>query len=177
PICERAEALDVPLYLHPATPHPAVVDAYYKEYAADFPALLTAGWGYTVETATQGIRMVLSGVFDAYPNLKIILGHMGEGLPFSLWRIDQGLARPGNKPLNFREQFSKHFWITTSGHFSTPALLCSMMELGVDRILFSVDYPFVENKPGTQWMEQVTLSAEDKEKILNGNVRRLLRLE
>src|SRR5271166_4916352 len=85
PICERAAALDVPLYLHPTMPHPAVIDTYYKDYAQDWPMILRAAWGFTVETATQGVRMVLSGVFDAYPKLKIILGHLGEGLPFLLW--------------------------------------------------------------------------------------------
>ena len=82
PIFERAEALDVPIYLHPAIPHPEVVKAYYADYVADHPGLLTAGWGFTVETATQGIRMVLSGVFDAHPKLQVIIGHLGEGLPF-----------------------------------------------------------------------------------------------
>jgi len=81
PIFERAQALDVPLYMHPAVPHPAVVEAYYKDYLDEFPGLLTAAWGFTVETATQGIRLVLSGVFDAYPEVKIILGHLGESLP------------------------------------------------------------------------------------------------
>ena len=95
PICERAAALDVPLYLHPTMPHQAVIDTYYKDYAQDWPMLLRAAWGFTVETATQGVRMVLSGVFDAYPNLKIILGHLGEGLPFLLWRIDMGFSRGG----------------------------------------------------------------------------------
>ena len=70
-------------------PHPAVMDAYYKDYAKDFPMVVRAAWGYTVETATQAIRLVLSGVFDAYPKLKIILGHLGETLPFLVWRIDQ----------------------------------------------------------------------------------------
>ena len=176
PIFERAQALDVPLYVHPAAPHSAVVDAYYKDYVKDFPAILNAAWGFTVETATQGIRLVLSGVFDAYPDLKIILGHMGEGLPFLLWRIDHALSRPGNRRISFREQFSRHFYITTSGNFSTPALLCSMMELGVDRILFSVDWPFVQNVPGTKWMSELQLSAEDKTKILSGNAKRLLRM-
>ena len=176
PIFERAQALDVPLYVHPAAPHSAVVDAYYKDYVKDFPAILNAAWGFTVETATQGIRLVLSGVFDAYPDLKIILGHMGEGLPFLLWRIDHALSRPGNRRIAFREQFSRHFYITTSGNFSTPALLCSMMELGVDRILFSVDWPFVQNVPGTKWMSELQLSAEDKTKILSGNAKRLLRM-
>jgi len=175
-IFERAQALDVPLYVHPAVPHSAVVEAYYQDYLADFPTLRTAAWGFTVETATQGIRLVLSGVFDAYPDVKIILGHMGEGLPFLLWRIDHALSRPGNRSVSFREQFSQHFYITTSGNFSTPALLCSMMELGVDRILFSVDWPFVPNIPGTKWMNELQLSAEDKTKILSGNAKRLLKM-
>jgi predicted TIM-barrel fold metal-dependent hydrolase len=176
PIFERAQALDVPLYVHPAVPHRAVVEAYYRDYLSDFPTLQTAAWGFTVETATQGIRLILSGVLDAYPNVKIILGHMGEGLPFLLWRIDHALSRPGNRPVSFRERFSQHFYITTSGNFSTPALLCSIMELGVDRILFSVDWPFVPNLPGTKWMNELQLSAEDKTKILSGNAKRLLNM-
>src|SRR5688572_11218787 len=176
PIFERAQALDVPLYVHPAVPHGAVVEAYYQDYLTDFPTLQTAAWGFTVETATHGIRLVLSGVFDAYPDVKIILGHMGEGLPFLLWRIDHALSRPGNRPVSFREQFSRHFYITTSGNFSTPALLCSMLELGADRIMFSVDWPFVANPPGTQWLQALQISEEDRAKIAGGNARRLLKL-
>ena len=176
PICERAQALDVPLYLHPAMPHPAVIEVYYKDYAKDFPTILTAGWGFTVETATQGIRMVLSGVFDAYPRLKIILGHLGESLPFSLWRIDESLSRPGNKPIAFRETFREHFYVTTSGNFSTPALLCTMLEMGADRIMFSVDWPFMENPPGTKWLNALQISTEDKIKLQSGNAKRLLKM-
>lgn len=176
PIFERAQALDVPLYMHPAQPHPAVIDAYYKDYAAEFPMLVRAAWGYTVETATQGIRLVLSGVFDAYPRLKIILGHLGESLPFSLWRIDHALSRNASRLKSFRDAFCEHFYITTSGNFSDPALLCCIMEMSVDRILFSVDYPFVQNAPGMKWMETLSLSVADKEKILSGNAKRLLRL-
>jgi len=178
PIFERAQELDVPIYIHPATPHHTVAEIYYKDYIKDFPALLTAGWGFTVEAATQGIRLVLSGVFDAYPELKIIMGHLGESLPFSLWRITQALARHGNRstPFSFRDYFCKHFWITTSGNFSNPALLCSVMELGVDRIIFSVDYPYVANKLGTDWIPHIPLCHEDKVKILSGNAERLLRL-
>src|SRR4029077_3591423 len=139
PICERAAALDVPLYLHPTMPHAAVIDTYYKDYAQDWPMLLRAAWGFTVETATQGIRMVLSGVFDTYPNLKIILGHLGETLPFLLWRIDQSLSRPGGKAMSFRSICCNHFYLTTSGNFSNPALLCCVQEMGVDRIMFAVD--------------------------------------
>ena len=137
PIFERAQALDVPLYLHPSLPMKAVV--------------------------------------DAYPRAKIILGHLGESLPFSVWRINMALSR-GDKPSTFRDTFCEHFWITTSGNFSTPALMCCIMEMGVDRILFSVDYPFVPNPPGTKWMEDLPLSLEDRTKILSGNCKRLLKM-
>jgi 2,3-dihydroxybenzoate decarboxylase len=176
PIFARAEKLDVPIYLHPSVPHPAVLDAYYKDYVKDFPMLIRAAWGYTAETATQGIRLVLSGIFDTHPKLKIILGHLGETLPFLMHRVDEALSRPGAKAVRFREVFSNNFWITTSGFFSNPALLCCVMEMGVDRILFSVDWPFVANAPGTRWMESVPLSDEDKIKILSGNAKRLLRM-
>ena len=178
PIFERAQALDVPLYLHPASPDQAVVDRYYKDYVEDFPSILAATWGFTVETATQAIRLVLSGVFDKYPGLKIILGHMGEGLPFLMWRIDFTLKRMGNKVMErtYREYFSEHFWITTSGNFSNSALLCSVMEMGIDRIMFSIDYPFVDNNPGTDWIPNIPLCEEDKAKLLHGNVERLLKL-
>jgi predicted TIM-barrel fold metal-dependent hydrolase len=177
PIYQRAEKLNVPIYLHPGYPDGRVVEAYYQDYAKDFPQMLRAGWGYTVETATLGIRMVLSGVFDKYPKLQFILGHLGETLPFLVWRADMALARPGAaQHAGFREVFCKHFYVTTSGFFSNPALLCCVMELGIDRILFAVDWPFVANAPGTRWMEQVPLCDEDKAKILSGNSKRLLRM-
>jgi predicted TIM-barrel fold metal-dependent hydrolase len=93
PIFERAQALDVPIYVHPSFPHPAVIDAYYKDYVAAYPELIGPALGFTVEAATQCVRLVLSGVFDVYPRLKIIVGHLGEGIPFLLWRIDQALSR------------------------------------------------------------------------------------
>jgi predicted TIM-barrel fold metal-dependent hydrolase len=173
PIFERAQALDVPLYLHPAIPHPAVIEAYYKDYVGKYPNLLRAAWGFTVETATQGIRMVLSGIFETYPRLKIILGHFGEGLPFLLWRINMALVRDGAGPSWFRDTLCEHFWVTTSGFFSDPALLHCIQEIGIDRILFSVDYPFVENAPGTEWANRIPLSAADREKVLSGNAKRL----
>ncbi len=175
PIYERAQALDVPIYIHPALPQQAVIEAYYKGYTEKHPGILRAAWGFTVETATQGIRFVLSGVFDAYPGLKIILGHMGEGLPFYLWRISHGL-RASMSETTFRDVFCEHFWITTSGFFSDPALICCMMEMGIDRILFSVDYPFMDNPPGAEWIKTLPLCAEDRERLLNGNARRLLKL-
>ena len=114
--------------------------------------------------------------YTACPDATIILGHMGEGLPFYLWRISMGLARDGRGGKSFRDIFCEHFYITTSGFFSDPALLCCMMEMGIDRILFSVDYPFVPNPPGVKWMQGVPLGPGDREKILSGNARRLLRI-
>jgi len=176
PIFARAERLDLPVYLHPSLPHPDVLRVYYGEYVKDFPMLAQPAWGYTVEAATLAIRMVLSGVFEKHPKLKIILGHLGETLPFLVWRINQALARPGQKSVGFRDIFCNNFYITTSGNFSNPALLCCVMEMGVEHILFAVDYPFVMNPPATQWMAGVPLCDEDKARILSGNAKRLLRL-
>jgi 2,3-dihydroxybenzoate decarboxylase len=173
PIFERAQDLDVPIYLHPGKPHPDVAKAYYDDYAREFSGMLV--WAYTVETATQAIRMVLSGMLEKYPKVKIILGHLGESVPFSLWRVDWSFSR--NLPTTFREQFCRNFYVTTSGNFSTPALLCTMMEMGVDRILFSVDYPWKNNGYGVKWIEDAPFSKEDKEKILSGNAQRLLKMD
>jgi predicted TIM-barrel fold metal-dependent hydrolase len=174
PIYERAQALKVPLYVHPGIPHPAIIDAYLKDYVAQYPGFLTAGWGFTMETATAGIRIVLSGVLDKYPETQIILGHLGETLPFLMWRIDLALNRPGNAGIAFRDAFTAHFHVTTSGFFSDPALNLCIQEMGADRILFAVDYPFVPIEPGPKWMERLMLNAEDKAKILHGNAERML---
>jgi predicted TIM-barrel fold metal-dependent hydrolase len=177
PIFERAEKLDVPLYLHPALPNATVTEIYFQDYVKDFPLVVRPAWGFTVETATQAIRLVLSGLFDKHPKLKIILGHFGETLPFLLWRIDSALKRPGQKPISFRDVFSNNFYLTTSGFFSNPALLCCMMEMGIDHILFAIDWPFVaDNKPGVEWMQGAPLSDADKAKILSGNAQRLLKM-
>jgi predicted TIM-barrel fold metal-dependent hydrolase len=176
PIFEKAEALNVPLYLHPSFPHPDVMQAYYQDYVRDFPQVIRAAWGYTVETATQAIRIVLSRVLERYPGVRLILGHMGETLPFLLWRISQALSRPEHAEMNFRQQFHRHFYITSSGFFSTPAFLCAMLEMGMDRILFAVDYPFVANAPAMEWIKTLPLSEDDRARFLAGNARRLLRL-
>ena len=176
PIYARAEALDVPVYFHPSLPDPRVTEIYYQDYAKDFPLVVRPAWGFTVETATQAIRLVLSGVFDKHPKLKIILGHFGETLPFLLWRIDAALKRPGQKPMSFRDIFTGNFYVTTSGFFSDPALLCCVMEMGVDHILFAVDWPFVMNPPAVQWMADVPISDADKARILSGNAQRLLKM-
>ena len=174
PIYERAERLDVPVYFHPANPHPAVIEAYYKEYVQSVPTILSAGWGFTVETATTALRLVLSGLFQQHPKLKVILGHLGEGIPFLIARMDEALSRQAK--VDFRDTFSSHFSVTTSGFFSNPALLCCVQELGIDRILFSIDWPFVSNQRATDWVKTIPLCEEDRIKLLNGNAKRLLKL-
>jgi predicted TIM-barrel fold metal-dependent hydrolase len=176
PIFERAEALDVPIYIHPSFPNPAVAAAYYNDYVTKYPEILGPALGFTVEAATQGVRLVLSGMLEQYPRLKLILGHLGEGIPFLLWRIDQSLSRPGNSGGSFRDAFREHFYLTTSGNFSDTALTCSVSEMGIDRILFSVDWPFISNELGTRWLERTDLSAENKAKVFGGNARKLLKL-
>lgn len=173
PILARAEALGVPLYIHPAEPHPGVKAAYFGEYATTHPMFVRAAWGFTFETGTQAMRLVLSGAFEEFPRLQIILGHLGEAIPFLLARIDEALSR--DTPMkNFREVFSRHFHITTSGFFSDPALLCCIQEIGVDRIMFSIDWPFASQMAGSRWFSHLHLNAADKAKILSGNAERLL---
>ena len=175
PIFEKAQELDVPIYIHPGPPHPAMAEAYYSDYLSKYPGLNSAAWGFTIDTANQVLRLIVSGLFDAFPRLNLIVGHLGEGMPFMVDRIDESLNRGANK-IAFKDIFCEHFHITTSGHFSTPALICSILEMGIDRVLFSVDYPYVDSLPGMKWMETVPLSKEDKEKMFNGNARRLLRM-
>ena len=176
PIFERAQALGVPIYLHPGPPHEAVDAAYYGDYLSEYPSLASAAWGFTIDTANQAMRLILSGLFSRFPDLKIIIGHLGEGLPFLLDRMDEALNRPGNDRLEFKKTFCDHFYVTTSGFFSTPALLCTVLQMGIDRVMFSVDWPFVENGPGMKWMETVPLSQEDRDKMFSLNARRLLKM-
>jgi 2,3-dihydroxybenzoate decarboxylase len=176
PIWERAAALDVPIYMHPATMDERVSQIYLGDYLKKYPVLAGAGWGFTIETATSALRMVLSGVFERYPKLQIILGHMGEALPFLVHRETETLRKITADGKTFRDIFCNHFHITTSGYYSTPALTFTITEMGIDRVLFSVDYPYVDSKAGTDWMAQVQVSAADKGRILGGNAATLLKL-
>jgi 2,3-dihydroxybenzoate decarboxylase len=174
-IFERAQALDVPIYFHPGIPHPAVTQAYYSDYRrGDFP-FLTVAWGFTAETALQAIRLVVSGVFDAYPRLKIILGHLGETIPFTLWRCDWLLRHVGARS-GFADIFREHFYLTTSGSFQQSALACCIAELGIERIMFAVDYPYNSSAEGVAFVREARISSADKAKILHENADRLLRL-
>ena len=177
PIFERAAALDVPLYMHPANPSPIVADAYYKDYVQDFPMILRAGWGFTVETATQGIRLVLTGVFEKYPNLKIILGHLGEGLPFLLWRIEFGaLARRQQSRSNSANCSASISGSRRAGSSRTRRSCAASRRWASTASSSRSIIPYVMNKPAVDWIPHIPLCEEDKEKILHGNVEKLLKL-
>jgi predicted TIM-barrel fold metal-dependent hydrolase len=172
PIFDCAQALDVPIYLHPCTPQPAVLETYYK----DHPLLGRAALGFAIEMAVQAMRLVVSGVLDEFPRLKIILGHLGEGLPFLLWRADDTYARRGTLRRSVRDYFRDHFHITTAGNFSQPALQCTLAEMGVERVLFAVDWPFQPNGAAVEFIRKADISDEARERIFGGNARALLRI-
>ncbi|HUB98073.1 MAG TPA: amidohydrolase family protein, partial [Stellaceae bacterium] len=126
-------------------------------------------------TATHAIRLVLGGVFDAFPKLDIILGHLGETIPFALWRLHWTVNHMTGRT-DFADIFRDRFHITTSGNFSQPALACTIAEMGIDRVLFSVDWPYNSNVEGVKFVNAARLSTEERQKILSGNAARLLRL-
>ena len=176
PIFARAEALDVPVYIHPAEPDAAVTARYYAPYDASHAMMTKAAWGFGVEAGTQAVRLILSGLFEHHPRLKILLGHFGEAIPFWLDRIDESFSRPGNPPSRFAEVFRQNFWITTSGFFSDAALRCALDQMPLDRILFAVDYPYASSKAGVDWLQATDLSEADKAQIFSANARALLKL-
>ena len=139
--------------------------------------LATAGWGWHVETGMHCLRLIVSGLFDRLPNLKIIIGHMGEALPYFIVRSDAFLAK-STKHLQrpVIEYFKKHFYITTSGCFSLPPFLCMLEIVGTDRILFSVDYPFSPNSMGRVFLDSLPVAPEQLAKIAHGNAEKLLKL-
>ena len=141
PIFARAQELGVPIYLHPANIHPAVAKAYLNDYASEYPGLMNAGWGFTMETATIGIRMVLSRVLSDIPTYRLYLATSANST-VSHGRIDLALNRPGNDGVAFRDVFTSSI-SPQVGFFSDPAMLCCIQEMGADRILFAIDYPFV----------------------------------
>ena len=137
-------------------------------------------WGYAAETGLHAVRLICSGVFDEYPRLKIILGHLGEALPFWQWRIDNKWQQKTPMAKNLRKKPSEYmkdnFFVTTSGMFSQPALLCALLTLGADNILFAVDYPYESSEAAVRFMDATSISASDKEKIYHLNVEKLLAL-
>ena len=176
PVFARAEKLGVPIYLHPALPDREVTARYYAPYDESHPMFTRAAWGFGVEAGTQAIRLVLSGVLDRHPDLKIILGHLGEALPFWLPRIHESFRRPGGPPVDFRAAFRRNFWITTSGFFADEALLLCLKMLEPERVLFAVDWPYASNRDGVDWMHRAPVDDATRDAIFSGNAKRLLGL-
>lgn len=171
------EKLDAPFYLHPRNP----IAAWSQIYQGH-PWLLGPTWGFGQETAVHALRLMASGLFDKHPNLKIILGHMGEGLPYSMWRVDNRnawvkvpKAYPAKKPL--AEYFNHNFWLTTSGNFRTQTLVDAMLEIGADKILFSTDWPFENVDHAAIWFDAASISEADRIKIGRTNAIQLFNLD
>jgi predicted TIM-barrel fold metal-dependent hydrolase len=177
PILERAEALNVPIYLHPTQPPKAVIEASYAGFSPVVSDMLAGpGWGWHIETAIHVIRLILGGVFDRYPELQIVVGHMGEGLPFMLQRLDVMPMAMTNlqHPISFYLRQNVHY--TFSGFNFTPTFLDLLLEVGVDRIMFSADHPYASMVQARAFLYQLPVSAADKERIAHGNAERLLKL-
>jgi 2,3-dihydroxybenzoate decarboxylase len=174
PFWERVAALGVPFYLHPRNPLPTE-----RRYYEGREALLGPTWAFTVETATHCQRMMVSGLFDRFPELTIVIGHMGELLPFAVERTQQRLSHLPSVSLERgpAEVLRENFFITTSGNFHTPSLLGAMLQVGADRILFAADYPFERTAEAAAWFDTVPISAADRQKIGRDNAARLLGID
>jgi len=173
----ECEKLDLPFYLHPRNPLPSAAQIYEGH-----PWLLGPTWAFGQETAVHALRLMASGIFDRHPKLQIILGHLGEGLPYSIWRVDNRNAwtkapprYPAKKKLGV--YFQENFHLTTSGNFRTQTLIDAMLEIGSDRIMFSTDWPFENVDHAAIWFDACSISEADREKIGRTNAARLFKLK
>lgn len=173
PFWERLEALDVPLYLHPD-------DSFVKPYVLEgCDELLKPTWEWTFETASHALRLVFAGVFDRYPRARLILGHMGETLPYVLWRLDSRAAlTTGNRPLAAppSHYLRRNVYVTTSGQCADVPLIAALSALGEDRVLFSIDYPYEDSLTAARFIETAAISETARDKVCRGNAQALLRL-
>jgi predicted TIM-barrel fold metal-dependent hydrolase len=180
----QAESLDVPIYIHPTDPPSAVTDVYY----APFDSALVPTWGWPVETGTHLLRLICAGVFDRHPNLKIIVGHMGELLPYCYTRLNSGLTMAGwllggesdARPVMRNAvgyYLRENVFITSSGVFDVPVFDCARAMLGIDNLMFSVDHPFQDNFAATEFLKRCNLSDEDRERFAHRTAEALLKLD
>jgi len=174
PFWERVSALKVPIYIHPNNP-PEREDMY-----RDHDELWGPVWSWTVETATHALRLVFAGVFDRHSGARLILGHLGETLPYMLWRLDSrwDISNRGEKRLKLppSEYFRRHVWITTSGMCADAPLRCAVDMMGADRVMFAVDYPFEQAAEAGEWIDSAPITKEERQKICSGTASDLLRL-
>jgi gamma-resorcylate decarboxylase len=174
PIWRRAEELHVPLYLHPRT-----FPAPQREIMAQRPELSGPVWEFSAECSASALRLITSGLFDRHPQLQVILGHLGEGLPFNIWRIENRMGRAADRPDLARPMTAylrENFHVTTSGHFYTPSLRAAIETVGIERVMFSVDYPYESMEQATTWFDALDLAAHDKRAIASENAALLFGL-
>jgi len=178
PILERADELKVPLCIHPTPPPAPVIEAYYSGFSPEVTnGLSRHGWGWHIETAIHVLRLILSGAFDRFPDLQIVIGHLGEALPFMMPRLDKGLSTNITKldhPV--ADYLQENVYYTFSGFNFTPTFLNLYLQVGADRIMFSADYPYSSMAEARTFLDQLPVSLADKHKIAHGNAERLLRL-
>lgn len=178
PVLAAAAELKVPLYLHPGVPMPVVQKAYYAGFDPDVSARFSMfGWGWHAEPGVQLVRMMLAGVFDRYPTLQIIAGHWGEMVPFFLARLDDTIS-PSVSGLSrtMTETFCQQVHVTPSGMFDLPHFQFVLQVVGADRIIYSVDYPYLHNRGAREFLENAPICQADKEKIAHGNAEKLFNL-
>jgi 2,3-dihydroxybenzoate decarboxylase len=175
PLFAAAEAHGAPIYLHPTTPHPAVMDAWFAPYVDD--GMHLASWGFAAEAGTHVLRLIYSGLFDRFPKLQLIIGHLGEMLPFAAYRIDRyyGLGGSGARRLKHlpSEYLRNNVSMTTSGNFCAPAFACTLEVMGADRVMFSVDYPMDDNRTGAEFMAEFPMDDATRRKVSSENAIRL----
>ncbi len=177
PFWKTVEALDVPFYLHPRNPLPS-----WTRFYEGHNWLFGPNWAFHAETAVHALRLIGSGLFDECPKLKIVLGHIGEGIPIYLWRIDgrNGWMQAPHKYAakhGVGHYFRKHFYLTTSGNFSTPALVNAMAEMGTGRVMFSVDWPFEAVDEAAAWFDKAEIGDVERGKIGRSNAIELFKLK
>ena len=175
PFWAECVELDVPFYLHIRNPMPENVKLLENHYW-----LHGAAWAFTVETATHALRLMSGGLFDEFPKLKMVLGHLGEGLPWIAWRCDNIIGKrrrgmPAKRKM--ADYLNENIWVTTSGQFHYPPLLCTLLQMGADRIMFSTDYPFEEVCDAAKWFDACQISETDRQKIGRQNAIDLYKLK
>lgn len=178
PLLARAEALGVPLYLHPGFPPREVADVCYEGFSDMVSTRFAcAGWGWHADGGVQVLRMILGGVFDRHPDLTIVSGHWGEMVPWYLERLQEAMPKQiTGLQKEIPEYYQSNIYVTPSGMFSNAQLKYIIELLGADRVMFSVDYPFIPNAGARAFLENAPLRQEDKEKIAFRNAEKVFRL-